>query len=357
MQRFNSNCSVFMVSFQGNRFHEGQQAVNRIIFFIVFNVLFDFFQRSFIFRNPVTELLDFRLGRANFRCNFCNISIRIFHLRTCISDIAIQRRNLLPDGFIGYIFCLAFFKRSLLFAIILCGTFEIFLSFGESLLALAELRFHVFKISTHRIELCIRRFHFLSAQCAFQLFAVRFKFSFGAFCSYEQPLGRVQMRFNAMQSFEPSANIAEAFFFMSERILLRSRLFNFFAQCIKFFFAQHRDIAKPIFDVLDSPVCIGIQVMDRHCNFSVNAIARQLFKDRSAFVLVALQELVELTLSKHHRLSELPKIKPNHASHRRFDFTLIRRRNFHVLRCFVLKHPSILLELIRSYRAVLVPAR
>ena len=224
-------------------------------------------------------------------------------------------------------------------------------------MALAELRFHVFKISTHRIELCIRRFHFLSTQCAFQFLAVRFKFSFGAFCSYEQPLGRVQMRFNAMQSLEPRANVKQTFYIFVQRLFLRSSSIDFCIQLCKFFFAQHRDIAKPIFNVFDSPVCVGIQVMDRHCNFSVNAIARQLFKDRSAFVLVALQELVELPLSKHHRLGELPKIKPNHASHRRFDFTLIRRRNFHVLRCFVLKHPSILLELIRSYRAVLVPAR
>ena len=357
MQRFNSNCSVFMVSFQGNRFQERQQAINRIIFFVVFNVLFDFFKSAFIFRNPVTELLDFRLGRANFRCNFHDISVRIFHLRTCISNIAIQRRNLLPDRFIGNIFCLAFFKRGLLFAIILCSTFEFFFGFGESLLALAELRFHVFKISTHRIVFCIRRFHFLSAQCAFQFLAFRFKFSFGALGFFEPIFRGIQMRFDVMQSLEPRANVKQTFYIFVQRLFLRSSIIDFCIQLCKFFFAQHRDIAKLIFDVLDSPVCTGIQVMDRHCNFSVNAIARQLFKDRSAFVLVALQELVELTLSKHHRLGELPKIKSNHASHRRFDFALIRRRNFHVLRCFVLKHPSILLELIRSYRAVLVPAR
>ena len=63
--------------------------------------------------------------------------------------------------------------------------------------------------------------------------------------------------------------------------------------------------------------------MNGNSNFSVDAIARQLFENGSAFVFIAFQELVEFALRKHHGLGELPKVKSDYARHRRFNFRLL----------------------------------
>ena len=124
------------------------------------------------------------MNRHNFLFNLCGIRLCIFQLRTGISNIAIQRRDLLPEGFTRRIVRFALFERSLFFATVLRGFFEIGSSNRELTIAFAELRFHAFKISAHRIEFGIRRFDFLSAQGAFEPFAIRLEsclFTFGNF--------------------------------------------------------------------------------------------------------------------------------------------------------------------------------
>ena len=124
------------------------------------------------------------MNRHNFLFNLCGIRLCIFKLRTDISNIAIQRRNLLPNGFILRIICFALFERSLFFTAILRSFFKIGSSNREFTIAFAELRFHAFKISAHRIEFGIRRFDFLRAHGAFEPFAIRLEsrlFTFGNF--------------------------------------------------------------------------------------------------------------------------------------------------------------------------------